>query len=145
MSIWSWNCQGVGSDETVQRLKEIRKMHFPELLFLTETKKQCKYLEGLKVEPVYNHLCIVDPIGRSGGLALLWKKSYEVEILMSNKRVIDCKVKLGSLVFYLSCVDPVREHMKKVWDMLTDIGIKVVQYVLIQPSGIFGTLQLTAS
>lgn len=34
-------------------------------------------------------------------------------------------MKLGSLEFFISCVygDPVREHMKKVWDMLTDIGI----------------------
>lgn len=44
---------------------------------------------------------------------------------MSNKRVIDVKVKMGLLVFFISCVydDLVKEHKKKVWDMLLDIGI----------------------
>ncbi|KAH0897376.1 hypothetical protein HID58_046944, partial [Brassica napus] len=49
-----------------------------------------------------------------GGLALLWKNCYEVEILSSSSRIIDARVKVGSLSFYVSCVygDPIREKRK---------------------------------
>lgn len=47
-----------------------------------------------------------------------------VEILHSDKRIIDLKITIGSLVFFLSCAygDPVRERRKVVWDKLIDIG-----------------------
>lgn len=126
MSILSWNCQGAGSSETVQRLREIRKIYFPDLLFLMETKQKCKYMDDLKRELGYDMLFTVEPVGRSGGLALLWKRSYDIEILSSNKRIIDIKLTMGSLFFFVSCVygDPVREKRREVWDQLISIGIR---------------------
>ena len=67
----------------------------------------------------------VEPEGLSGGLALLWKDSYQVEVLSSDKRIIDLKVSIGSTSFFLSCVyvDPVRARRREVWDRLTQIGL----------------------
>ncbi|KAG7551546.1 Reverse transcriptase zinc-binding domain [Arabidopsis thaliana x Arabidopsis arenosa] len=72
----------------------------------------------------YDHSHIVDPVGLSGGLALFWKNSYEVEVINSDHRVIDVKVKLGSLSFFISCVygDPASHLRQAVWDKLIDIG-----------------------
>lgn len=58
----------------------------------------------------YDHLITVEPEGLSGGLALMWKDSYQVDILSNDKRIIDMKVKLGLLSFFLTCVygDPVQ-------------------------------------
>ena len=47
--------------------------------------QQCKYMEKLKLDLGYDELVTVDPIGRSGGLALMWKKIYSVEILSKDK------------------------------------------------------------
>ena len=125
MSIMSWNCQGAGSDETVHRLREMRKDHFSDFLFLMETKQKRKYMVGLQKEFGYDELLTVDPAGRSGGLAVFWKSSYNVEVLKADKRIIDLKVRMGSLVFFLSCIygDPVRAHRKVVWDRISNIGL----------------------
>ena len=72
----------------------------------------------------YDQSHIVDPVGLSGGLTLFWKNSYVVEVINSDHRIIDIKVKLGSLSFFISCVygDPVYESRQAVWDKLIDIG-----------------------
>lgn len=126
MSILSWNCQGLGNPETVQRLREMHRVHFPDFLFLMETKQKTSYIEHLKTSLGYDKLITVDPIGRSGGLAVMWKRSYEVEVLSMDNRIIDLKVTIGSLVFFLTCVygDPVRGRRKWVWEKLINIGIQ---------------------
>lgn len=125
MSLLSWNCQGAGNTETVQHLRELRRKFFPDILFLMETKQKKAYVTGLKVTLGYDNLFTVEPAGLSGGLALMWKNCLDIDILSSNKRVIDLKVKMGSLSFYLSCVygDPVRANRKAVWNYLSNIGV----------------------
>lgn len=51
----------------------------------------------------------VEPEGLSGGLALLWKNSYPVTVLSSDKIIIDLKISFGSISYFMSCVygDPV--------------------------------------
>lgn len=47
-----------------------------------------------------------------------------MEILFSSNRIIDVKVKIGSLCYFMSFVydDLVRQRRQKVWNMLQDIG-----------------------
>lgn len=119
-----WNCQGAGNTETVQRLRELRRKYFPYLLFLMETKQKSSYVTGLKDSLGYNNVFTVEPVGLSGGLALLWKASLDVIILSANKRIIDLRVKIGSLSFYVSCVysDPIRARRNLVWNQFSTIG-----------------------
>ncbi|KAF2599249.1 hypothetical protein F2Q68_00008603 [Brassica cretica] len=84
MSIWSWKCQGAGSPERVQRLRNIRRKYFPDLLFLMETKQKFKFMDDLRLELGYDKMVTVESVGRRGGLALLWKNCYEVEILSTR-------------------------------------------------------------
>lgn len=64
-------------------------------------------------------------MGLSGGLAVFWRNSYEVEVMSASNRVIDTKVKQGNSVFYLTFVygDPVRHKRRLVWNALQDIGL----------------------
>lgn len=73
----------------------------------------------------YDQQITVDPVGLSGGLALMWKYSYKVVMLECDKRLIDLKVSYGSMVFFLTCVygDPVTARRKVVWDRLENIGL----------------------
>lgn len=125
MSIFCWNCQGAGSSETVLQLREFRRKYFPDFLFLMETKQKLGYMKGLQQSLGYDHLVTVEPVGLSGGLAVFWKDSYSVSVLSSDKRIIDMKVGLGSVGFFLTCVygDPVKAKRQEVWERLIDIGL----------------------
>ena len=79
MSILSWNYRGAGGVETVRHLRGLRRKFFPDLIFLMETKQKFEYVLGLKKSLGYNHLLTVEPVGLSGGLAVLWKDSFQVD------------------------------------------------------------------
>lgn len=116
MSILSWNCQGAGSVETVRHLRGLRRKYFPDFVCLMETKQKYEYVLGLKKILGYDHLVTVEPVGLSGGLAVMWKDSFQVEVLSSDKRIIDLKVKFGSSSFFLTCIygDPVVARRQEV-------------------------------
>lgn len=81
---------------------------------------------GLKKSLGYDHLLTVEPVGLSGGLAVLWKDRFQVDVVSSDKRLIDMKVKFGSCTFFLSCVygDPIVAKRKEVWNRLVGIGLR---------------------
>ncbi|KAL1195595.1 hypothetical protein V5N11_035079 [Cardamine amara subsp. amara] len=124
MSILSWNCQGLGSLWIIQNLREMRREHFSDFMFLLETKNSSHYVLNMLRSLGYDKCQLVDPEGLSGGLTLFWKSSYEVEVLQADKRIIDVKVKLGSIGFFISFVygEPVIHLRQEVWDRLTNIG-----------------------
>jgi hypothetical protein len=49
----------------------------PSLVFLMETKLQANCLETIKVRAGFESVFVVDCVGRSGGLALMWRGSYQ--------------------------------------------------------------------
>ncbi|KAF8048358.1 hypothetical protein N665_2550s0001 [Sinapis alba] len=97
MSILSWNCQGLGrtQDLTIQRLREIRQTHFPEIMFLKETKKCKDVVVNLKLWLGYDRVFTVEPRGLSGGLAVFWKSNIKMEIKYADKNLIDMQVRFG--------------------------------------------------
>lgn len=127
MSIWSWNCQGLGrpQDLTIQRLREMRQHHFPEILFLMETKNCRNVVVDLQVWLGYDRIHVENPRGLSGGLAILWKKSINIEFKFSDKNMIDCLVQFGDLSFFLSCIygEPSTDGRSVVWERLNRIGV----------------------
>ncbi|KAL0395186.1 UNVERIFIED_CONTAM: hypothetical protein Slati_4484800 [Sesamum latifolium] len=79
MSLLVWNCQGLGNSYTVKGLKDLRRDNKPTLVFLTETKCFESQIEAFEKKfDLFG--CSVDPKGRSGGLALFWQKSVEVQL-----------------------------------------------------------------
>ena len=125
MTTLSWNCRGLRSNLTVRRLEEMCREHLPDFLFLLETKNSSDHVERVTRPLGYDHFFLVNPVGLSGGLALFWKQSHEVEILSSSNRFIDTKVKAGNLVYYMTFVygDPVRQRRTEVWTVLNSIGM----------------------
>lgn len=66
MNIVSWNCQGVGADFTMEHLHELYYCFVPRFLFLSETKNNRSILQDVQVTFRFDHVCTVDPVGRSG-------------------------------------------------------------------------------
>jgi hypothetical protein len=71
----------------------VKKKH-PQLLFLMETKVFTGRLQKLKFGFGFDGLITVDPVGRSGGLALLWKETHFVELKNFSRRHISVTIRL---------------------------------------------------
>ncbi|KAL0411507.1 UNVERIFIED_CONTAM: putative mitochondrial protein [Sesamum latifolium] len=93
MSLVVWNCQGLGNPWTVKGLRDLLRVHKPRLVFLAETKCSVSQIEVVKRRLNLFGVC-VNPAGRSGGLALLWQKSIEVQLQSFSRWHIDVSVKL---------------------------------------------------
>jgi exonuclease III len=65
----------------------------PNIIFLMETKCRKSKMEGIRVKLGFEGLFVVEPIGQSGGLALLWKEAHELEIQNYTRRHINARVK----------------------------------------------------
>lgn len=84
----------------------------------------------------------IDPVRRSGGLALFWKNSLQVEFKFSDKNLLDVQVQYGSFCFFVSYVygDPSGIRKQYMWKRLTRIGVnRKESYMVI--SMIFCTME----
>jgi exonuclease III len=90
----SWNCRGLGNPQTVRDLYRLVKEKRPSLVFLMETKLQAKRLEYIRVRMGFDSAFVVDSVGRSGGLVLLWKGDIFVEIQNYSRRHINAIVRI---------------------------------------------------
>ncbi|KAK4387777.1 hypothetical protein Sango_2384300 [Sesamum angolense] len=94
MSLLVWNCQGLGNPMTVKGLRDLLRVNNPHLVFLAETKCSSSQIEALK-RRLNMFGCCVDSKGRSGGLALLWQKSIEVQLQSFSSYHMDVSVRLN--------------------------------------------------
>ena len=128
MSIISWNCQELGRSHelTIPRRREMRKKHFPEMLFLMETMHKRDVLVDLQVWLGYDQVYTVEPVGKCGGLALSWKSTVKMDFKFVDKNLLDAQVQFGASNFFISCVygDPDRSKRRHFWERITRIGIR---------------------
>lgn len=85
-------------------------------MFLLETKTSSDHVLGFQRSLGYDHNFLVNLDNLSGGLALFWRSSHIVDILYSDNRLIDTKVTVGSVVYFISFVygDPMRQRRRVV-------------------------------
>ncbi|KAL0286138.1 UNVERIFIED_CONTAM: hypothetical protein Scaly_2800100 [Sesamum calycinum] len=83
----------VGNPLTVKGLGDLLRDNKPTLVFLAETKCFASQIEVLKRK--FNLFgCNVDPKGRSGGLAILWQKSVDIQLQSFSRYHIDVSVRV---------------------------------------------------
>lgn len=88
-----WNCRDLGQVATIRSLREYVNSHRPGLIFLSELKisnlsRTHKIAQTLGF--VNNHL--IPSHGHSGGLLLLWKQSYQIQMNVEFNFLINCLV-----------------------------------------------------
>jgi exonuclease III len=64
----------------------------PNIVFLMETKLRSEKMERVRVQLGFEHMFVVDSVGKSGGLALFWAVDIGVEIQNYSRRHISAKV-----------------------------------------------------
>jgi hypothetical protein len=125
MMLLSWNCRGLGNPGAVRELCQLVKDKKPTLLFLMETKSRQPTMEGIRVRLGFEGLFVVDPVGRSGGLALLWRESNALEIQNYTRRHINAVVKGAdrNSQWFLTCFygNPIPHRRFESWDLLSHL------------------------
>lgn len=72
---------------------------------MSETKQNRGFVQNFQVHFGYDYLVTVDPIGRSGGLALFYNNEFQVKKLYQSNRMIDVEaVALGKKGFSHFCL-----------------------------------------
>lgn len=95
MKILSWNCRGLGQSSAARALKKLLRSQCLDLVFLMETRlreSDPKVNSSLTCGALSNlHMidCSLVNNHRYGGLAILWNDVLKIDILKSNKTLID--------------------------------------------------------
>lgn len=88
MKILSWNCRGIGRPRAIRDLKaNIRNLN-PDAIFLSIT-----LVQNVNISAIINRLGFSSfgnhpPIGKWGGLLVLWRPGLDVEIVHISSNVI---------------------------------------------------------
>lgn len=95
MSLLSLNCMGLGHTFAVLNLRDLIRRETPALVFLSKTKLSSMEFDRVRNKLGDFHCLAVDSVGRSGGLALLWRKDVVVDLLSMSVHHIDVVVRDG--------------------------------------------------
>jgi hypothetical protein len=100
-------------------------------LFLMETISNMRRMEWIRVKIGYAGVFAVDPVGRSGGVALLWKEDQDLEIQNYLRRHINAIVKRRDDGFSWKLTgfygDPDSSKRKKSWALLKHLKSFVLE------------------
>ncbi|KAL4309661.1 hypothetical protein GQ457_01G027200 [Hibiscus cannabinus] len=67
MATLTWNVRGLGNKDTVRALKNLIQKYQLDIIFLSETKQQKRYLEKIRMKMKMIHSFYVEPNGVAGG------------------------------------------------------------------------------
>ncbi|XP_059458992.1 uncharacterized protein LOC132188495 [Corylus avellana] len=102
------------------------KVKKPILVFLMETKLRSNKMEKVRWKLGFNNMFVVDCVGKSGGLAMLWQNEAGAEIQNFSRRHINATVNYptGTPPWKLTCFYGHPEACKRAeaWDLLTHIS-----------------------
>ncbi|GLT71414.1 hypothetical protein SLA2020_434340 [Shorea laevis] len=125
MSLLSWNCRGLGNPGQLWTFARWWRRSNPGLCFLMETKIRNVRMQSVRITLGFDGMLTVDPVGLSGGIALLWKQSEEVEIQTYSQRHISAWIKgvgsAGPWLFTGFYGDPDSAKREFSWRLLTHL------------------------
>ncbi|KAL7238850.1 hypothetical protein ACSBR2_004865 [Camellia fascicularis] len=94
MNIMLWNCRGTGNKNFRRHFKELIRTHRPDVVALFETKVMFSSMGLFFNNLGYTASITVDPVGRVGGIWLLWiPTQVSVSAFVANQKVIQATVK----------------------------------------------------
>lgn len=109
---------------TVPRVRELRSVHAPDIMYFMETKNQDAFVLSNIQTLEYKHYFLISPSGLSGGLALFWRNKVDFTVLSSSPNIIDTKVIHKSKEFFLTFIYgmPQLENRAAFWEEISTLG-----------------------
>ena len=95
MSLLVWNCRGLGNLRTEDQLADFVWPKDPSVVFLAETWTDKARLEQVQRSIQFKNLFVVPRCNKTGGLAILWKKGFPLEVVKYSKNYIDSVINKG--------------------------------------------------
>ncbi|KAL7247368.1 hypothetical protein ACSBR2_002308 [Camellia fascicularis] len=93
MDLFIWNCRGAGNARFRRNLRELVRLHQPDMMVLMETKVEISTMGMFFNNLGYTASTHVDPIGRSGGIWLLWNPSQlNVRVQNASSQIITATI-----------------------------------------------------
>jgi len=92
MNVIAWNCRGLGNVKAVPCIKDLLCVYKPDIVILIETLCNNNKISNLKYSVGFDHHFSVDCIGRSGGLAVLWRNSAQCSITNYSQNFINMSI-----------------------------------------------------
>ncbi|KAL9661048.1 hypothetical protein QQ045_025867 [Rhodiola kirilowii] len=119
MKILAWNCRGLGYSSAVRALKEVISSSCPLIVGIIETKCGNRRSEAVRIQLGFDCCFVVPARGHSGGLALFWNNTTDVDVVSYSGSHIDFRLKHKSVVhitlFYGS---PKASLRHKSWELI---------------------------
>jgi exonuclease III len=92
MKIGGWNGRGCGNGPAVRGLLALQKKEDPDVLFLSETKLDKKGIEKIKYKLGFPNVVFKECEGKSGGLAMFWKRGINLSLRWMGHMHIDVNI-----------------------------------------------------
>ncbi|KAF7824555.1 reverse transcriptase [Senna tora] len=110
--------------EVIRALRDLVSQTKPQVVFLMETKAKRKKMDNVRRRMGFDFGVYVDAIGRSGGLAVLWKKEINIHVIQQNKNFMHMKAKLNNKEVLLTGVygHPEAQQRRYVWDRVSRLN-----------------------
>ena len=118
MSILSWNCQGLGPPLKGRHLKFLNNKYRPSLVFLMETRVNKEKVARWKNRLNFQNEWYEEAVGTGGGLAVWWKDSELIQVVLSTKNMIHLKITKGFGMdggFFTLVYGPPKEQDREQW------------------------------
>ena len=122
MSCLSWNCRGLGNSRAIRSLCDLVKSHRPRIYgkLVHEMK-----IEELRIKLGFSSKFVVNSIGHSGGLAMIWDSSLSCLISSFSNNHINLIISESTGDWRLTCYYgfPERHRRRSSWTLLRALAI----------------------
>lgn len=115
----------MGNSRAVRALGDLVKSHRPNILFLIETLSDKERIKKLCTKLGFNNFWAIDNRGRSGGLAMLWDRTVQCEVIKADNNYIDMHILKNNAPYWrlTGFYDfPERKRRKDSWELIKSLA-----------------------
>ena len=117
ISVMFWNVQGAASQSFRRAFKSIRQSYNPDMVVVMEPRISGRKADNFIKASGFDRSHRVEAVGFSGGIWLLWRDQFDVEIVLNHKQFVHLKISSKNVLtswvtaVYASLVPVIRSEL----------------------------------